>query len=170
MIIGRLWRLMPISDISARIPPSPSLSMRIATVTYLMVVMIVRVQMMSDKEPNTISGSGLPPASAYTLGHLAECLCTARLVALPEFERDDRFAKLNSTDGAQPTAGLRGRIFDMRLEMPGQRYGKSRAFANLTLQFDTPGVEFYDHLDEIEADTSADDTRNITSPVISFKQ
>src|SRR5437773_2278320 len=33
MMIGRFWRFTPSSDISARMPPSPSLSTRIATDT-----------------------------------------------------------------------------------------------------------------------------------------
>ncbi len=35
----------------ARMPPSPSLSTRIATETYLIVVTTIRVQMMSDSDP-----------------------------------------------------------------------------------------------------------------------
>ena len=43
--------LMPRSDISARIPPSPSLSARMTTATYLSEVVISSVQTISDSMP-----------------------------------------------------------------------------------------------------------------------
>jgi hypothetical protein len=43
--------LMPRSDISARIPPSPSLSARVTTATYLSEVVIKNVQMISESMP-----------------------------------------------------------------------------------------------------------------------
>src|SRR5580698_3318827 len=48
MMIGRCWRFTPSSDMSARMPPSPSLSTRIATDTDLIVVTTIRVQITSD--------------------------------------------------------------------------------------------------------------------------
>ena len=60
-IAGRCWRLTPSSAISARMPPSPSLSTRIATVTYLRLVIAISVQMMQRQHPENLSRSG-PPA------------------------------------------------------------------------------------------------------------
>ena len=45
------------SDMSARIPPSPSLPMLIAMTTYLTVVTTINVQMTSDSVPRMTSGS-----------------------------------------------------------------------------------------------------------------
>ncbi len=55
----------------ARIPPSPWLSARIMTVTYLNVTDSIRLQKMSDRQPSTASGSKPPVAfsavsSAYS--------------------------------------------------------------------------------------------------------
>ena len=60
MIVGRCCRLTPSNDISARIPPSPSLSMLIATDTYLIVVMTIKVQTTSDSTPSVAAASGVP--------------------------------------------------------------------------------------------------------------
>jgi hypothetical protein len=46
------------SDIRARIPPSPSLSMRIAMFTYFTLVMMMSVQTMSESEPRTAFALG----------------------------------------------------------------------------------------------------------------
>ena len=48
-------------------PPSPSLSTRMANVTYLIVTTTIRVQMMSESEPTMAAGSGLLPVSASTV-------------------------------------------------------------------------------------------------------
>ncbi len=53
--------LMPRSDISARMPPSPSLSARMTTATYLIEVVIRSVQMISDSMPIATSAVA-PPA------------------------------------------------------------------------------------------------------------
>ena len=63
MIAGRFPRLMPISDIRARMPPSPSLSTRMASRTYLAVATITSVQNDSDRMPSSVAGSAWPPAS-----------------------------------------------------------------------------------------------------------
>jgi hypothetical protein len=52
---------MPRSDISANIPPSPSLSARMTTATYFSEVVISRVQMISDSMPIATDGVA-PPA------------------------------------------------------------------------------------------------------------
>ena len=48
-------------------PPSPSLSMRIAIATYLIVVTTTRVQMTSDSAPSVTLGSGRSPVNARTV-------------------------------------------------------------------------------------------------------
>ncbi len=48
----------------ARMPPSPSLSARMMTVTYLRVTEMVRLQKISDSTPSTTSVSKLPAASS----------------------------------------------------------------------------------------------------------
>ena len=53
--------LMPRSDINAKIPPSPSLSARMTTATYLIEVVINNVQMISDSMPKATAGVA-PPA------------------------------------------------------------------------------------------------------------
>src|ERR1700739_4345069 len=51
---------MQSSDIRARMPPSPSLSILIATTTYFTDVMIISVHTISDSTPSTTSGVGVP--------------------------------------------------------------------------------------------------------------
>ena len=63
MIVGRCLRFTPSNDINARMPPSPSLSMRIATDTYLIVVMTIKVRITSDNTPSVVAASGVRPAS-----------------------------------------------------------------------------------------------------------
>src|SRR5580704_5525772 len=67
MMIGRCWRFTPSSDMSARMPPSPSLSTRIATDTYLIVVTTIRVQITSDSTPRVTTESGSPPVRPSTV-------------------------------------------------------------------------------------------------------
>ena len=64
---GRCWRFIPSNDISARMPPSPSLSMRIATDTYLIVVTKIKVQTTSESTPSVTDRSGAPPARPRTV-------------------------------------------------------------------------------------------------------
>jgi hypothetical protein len=52
---------------SARIPPSPSLSTRIAKDTYLIDVTIMSVQITSDSAPSVAEGSGLAPVRLRTV-------------------------------------------------------------------------------------------------------
>ena len=59
-IAGVLCFLMPSSDMRARMPPSPSLSMLIAKVTYFTDVTMMSVQMISERTPRTTSGVGAP--------------------------------------------------------------------------------------------------------------
>jgi hypothetical protein len=54
---------MPRSDTNARMPPSPSLSARITTATYLIEVVITSVQTMSDSMPIAVVGM-TPPAQS----------------------------------------------------------------------------------------------------------
>ena len=66
-VISRRWARAN----SARIPPSPSLSARMMTVTYLRVTEMVRLQKTSDSTPSTTSASKPPAAwsadsSAYS--------------------------------------------------------------------------------------------------------
>ena len=55
---------MPSSDINARMPPSPSLSARITTATYLIEVVISSVHTISDNMPIATSGVAPPPQSS----------------------------------------------------------------------------------------------------------
>src|ERR1700719_5122709 len=64
---GRLPRFTLNSDIKARIPPSPSLSMRMANVTYLTDVTMISVQITRDSDPSTVNASGLSPARFNTV-------------------------------------------------------------------------------------------------------
>ena len=66
MIAGLRPCLTPSSDISA-MPPSPSLSARIITATYLIEVMISSVQTMSDSMPSASSGAIAPPAQSMAV-------------------------------------------------------------------------------------------------------
>src|SRR6266478_1088460 len=51
---------MQSSDIRARMPPSPSLSILMATTTYFTDVMMISVHTISDSTPSTTSGVGVP--------------------------------------------------------------------------------------------------------------
>jgi hypothetical protein len=51
---------------SARIPPSQSLSTRLTKDTYLMVVSAISVQTTSDSAPSVAVGSGLVPVKQRT--------------------------------------------------------------------------------------------------------
>ena len=64
---GRCFFWIPSSDIRARMPPSPSLSTRIAKDTYLTVVMMNIVHKISDSMPRIMLVSGLPPARSRTV-------------------------------------------------------------------------------------------------------
>jgi len=44
-------------EVSARMPPSPSLSVRITKTKYLMLMMITSDQKMSESTPRTLSGA-----------------------------------------------------------------------------------------------------------------
>src|SRR5271165_7049466 len=66
-MIGRLCWRAPSSDISARIPPSPSLSTRITKVAYLTAVITINVQITSDTSPSVSAGDGCPPANSITV-------------------------------------------------------------------------------------------------------
>src|SRR5271163_4856144 len=60
-ISGR-WRfLTPSRVMSAMMPPSPSLSMRMATLTYFTVVTMNSVHRISDRAPSVAAGSGMRP-------------------------------------------------------------------------------------------------------------
>src|SRR5262249_58714513 len=52
---------MPSNDISARMPPSPSLSARITIATYLIEVVMTSVHTISDSMPSTAAGVASPP-------------------------------------------------------------------------------------------------------------
>jgi len=58
---------MPSNDISARMPPSPSLSARITIATYLIDVVIISVHTISDSMPSTAAGVASPPAHAIAV-------------------------------------------------------------------------------------------------------
>jgi hypothetical protein len=66
-ITGRCRPFTPRSDIKARMPPSPSLLMRIANPTYFTEVMRISVQMISDSEPSTATESGRSPVRLSTV-------------------------------------------------------------------------------------------------------
>src|ERR1700732_5477522 len=66
-MMGRLLRFKLNSDIKARIPPSPSLLMRMAKVTYLTEVTMISVQITRDSDPSTVNASGLSPARFNTV-------------------------------------------------------------------------------------------------------
>ena len=58
-MVGRCCFFTPSSAISARMPPSPSLSTRMAKETYLTVVMMKSVQTTSESAPRTVGGVGM---------------------------------------------------------------------------------------------------------------
>ena len=60
-------RLMPSSDIKAKIPPSPSLSARMTMATYLIDVVMMSVQTISDSMPSAAAGVASPPAHAIAV-------------------------------------------------------------------------------------------------------
>src|SRR2546430_17066217 len=67
MMVGRWPRFTLNRDIRARMPPSPSVAMRIAEVTYLTQVIMISVQITSDSGPSTVDASGLSPARLNTV-------------------------------------------------------------------------------------------------------
>ena len=64
---GRWRRSTPSSDISARMPPSPSLSTLIARLTYFIVVMAISVHTISDSTPRIVVASGRVPVTSSTV-------------------------------------------------------------------------------------------------------
>src|ERR1700730_3553503 len=58
---------MQSSDIRARMPPSPSLSILMATTTYFTDVMMISVHTISDSTPSTTSGVGVPLVMVSTV-------------------------------------------------------------------------------------------------------
>src|ERR1035438_913581 len=64
---GRGLSLTPSSDMRARMPPSPSLLMRMANETYLIVATMIKVQMTSESVPSITPRSGFLPVRARTV-------------------------------------------------------------------------------------------------------
>jgi len=60
-------RLMPSSDIKARIPPSPSLSARMTMATYFSEVVMMSVHTTSDRIPSATAGVASPPAHSIAV-------------------------------------------------------------------------------------------------------
>ena len=56
-MVGRRCFFTPNRAIRARMPPSPSLSTRMANETYFTVVMMKRVQSTSESAPKTVAAS-----------------------------------------------------------------------------------------------------------------
>ena len=56
-MVGRFCFFTPNNAIKARMPPSPSLSTRMANETYLMVVMMKSVHSTSERAPRIVAGS-----------------------------------------------------------------------------------------------------------------
>ena len=54
-MVGRFCRLTPSKAIKAKMPPSPSLSARITSRTYVTVTMIVTDQKISETIPKMVS-------------------------------------------------------------------------------------------------------------------
>ena len=55
--------LAPIKDISARMPPSPRLSARITNRQYLIEMVTIKVQNISDSTPSALCGVNWPPVA-----------------------------------------------------------------------------------------------------------
>src|SRR5262249_10085076 len=96
---GRSPCLMPISDINARMPPSPSLSARITIATYFTEVVMISVQ--------TAQCSGRCRFTACPLDRGFEGVERARAdVAIDDPQRTDR----HGSERTVLWAGLRGRL------------------------------------------------------------
>jgi hypothetical protein len=59
------------SAVSARMPPSPSLSARIMKITYLIVTMMMSAQKMHDSTPRTLGSATVRPYSSWKLSRKA---------------------------------------------------------------------------------------------------
>ena len=59
--------LAPINDMSARIPPSPRLSARMTNKQYLIEMMMIKVQITSDRIPSASPWVNLPPMDCTTV-------------------------------------------------------------------------------------------------------
>ena len=57
----------PISDINARMPPSPRLSARITIRQYLIETVMINVQNISDSTPSALCGVKCPPVACTTV-------------------------------------------------------------------------------------------------------
>ena len=57
----------PMRDINARMPPSPRLSARITNRQYLIEIVRINDQTMSDKMPSAASWVNLPPTACTTV-------------------------------------------------------------------------------------------------------
>src|SRR5271154_3950374 len=57
----------PMSDIKARMPPSPRLSARITIRQYLIDTVMIRVQNSSDSTPSALCGVKCPPVACTTV-------------------------------------------------------------------------------------------------------
>jgi hypothetical protein len=64
---GRLLRFTPSKAINARMPPSPSLSMRMAKPAYFTEVMTINVQTSSEITPKMVCGLSPPVMSSTVL-------------------------------------------------------------------------------------------------------
>src|ERR1700722_11741331 len=55
------------SDIKARIPPSPRLSARMTNRQYLIEIVTIKVQMIRDRMPSALWGVNRPPVACTTV-------------------------------------------------------------------------------------------------------
>src|SRR5580704_18095386 len=98
---------MPSSAMRARMPPSPSLSMLIAKITYFTDVLMISVHRISERTPRTMSGFGAPPVRSRTVLSVSKR-------ARPDVAKDDserRQAHRRQTRTADGGSGIRLRAF-----------------------------------------------------------
>src|SRR6202035_3554146 len=57
----------PMSDISARIPPSPRLSARMTNTQYLIEMVTIKVHTISESTPSALCGVNCPPVACTTV-------------------------------------------------------------------------------------------------------
>src|SRR5215472_17223092 len=100
---GRCSRFTPSSAIRARIPPTPSLSTRMAQPTYLIVVITISVQMINDRIPR----------SAAEIENGLERVERARAdIAKHHAERGDHPSGLAEAHGRRRVTQAHGRAHD----------------------------------------------------------
>ncbi len=105
MILRRPERLFaPIRDISARIPPSPRLSARMTNRQYLIEMVMISVQTMSERMPSALCAVNFPPSACTTVCRVYSGLVPRSPKTMPRAVSEASGAEESAPGGVEAVA------------------------------------------------------------------